>query len=127
MGEDQTPFLGLILFLSGRTDLFNSDSRHLLVFYQIRDIDCDEFFGDRRSHYFGCRSLSYLLSVRMRLDEVDDGPKSRFFSTRVLEVTDQRIKTMAEIIQSVRIIKMYCWETAFSRKICSIRRLALAD
>jgi hypothetical protein len=30
---------------------------------------------------------------------------------------------MSEIIQSMRIVKMYCWETAFDNKIRSVRKL----
>ncbi|CAF4718803.1 unnamed protein product [Rotaria sp. Silwood1] len=41
--------------------------------------------------------------------------------TEVLKITDQRIKIMSEIIKSMRIVKMYCWESAFERKICHIR------
>ncbi|CAF3773412.1 unnamed protein product [Rotaria sp. Silwood1] len=43
------------------------------------------------------------------------------FSTEVLKITDERIKIMSEIIKSMRIVKMYCWESAFERKICHIR------
>jgi hypothetical protein len=30
---------------------------------------------------------------------------------------------MSEIIKSMRIVKMYCWETAFENKIRSVRKL----
>ncbi|CAF3680029.1 unnamed protein product [Rotaria sordida] len=39
----------------------------------------------------------------------------------VLKITDERVKIMSEIIKSMRIVKMYCWESAFERKICHIR------
>jgi hypothetical protein len=44
------------------------------------------------------------------------------FRNKILQVTDQRVKIMAEIIRSMRIVKMYCWETAFDRKIRHIRK-----
>ncbi|CAF1590799.1 unnamed protein product, partial [Adineta steineri] len=42
--------------------------------------------------------------------------------TKILQITDERIKIMSEIIKSMRIVKMYCWETAFIQKICLIRK-----
>ncbi|CAF1354990.1 unnamed protein product [Rotaria sordida] len=42
-------------------------------------------------------------------------------SAEVLKITDERVKIMSEIIKSMRIVKMYCWESAFERKICHIR------
>ncbi|CAF3968250.1 unnamed protein product [Rotaria sordida] len=50
---------------------------------------------------------------------------SRFilhFRNNILQVTDQRVKIMSEIIKSMRIIKMYCWEMAFDKKIRHVRR-----
>jgi hypothetical protein len=44
------------------------------------------------------------------------------FSAKVLEVTDQRVKLMSEIIKSMRIVKMYCWESAFERQIRLLRK-----
>ncbi|CAF4608413.1 unnamed protein product, partial [Rotaria sp. Silwood2] len=45
-----------------------------------------------------------------------------YLRTRILQVTDERVKLMSEIIKSMRIVKMYCWETAFYNKIISIRK-----
>ncbi|CAF3828800.1 unnamed protein product [Rotaria sordida] len=50
---------------------------------------------------------------------------SRFilhFRNSILQVTDQRVKIMSEIIKSMRIVKMYCWEMAFDKKIRHVRR-----
>ena len=44
------------------------------------------------------------------------------FRTKILEVTDQRVKIMSEIIKSMRIVKMYCWESAFNKKIRLVRK-----
>ena len=44
------------------------------------------------------------------------------FSTKFLKITDERVKIMSEIIRSMRIVKMYCWESAFDRKIRNIRK-----
>ena len=44
------------------------------------------------------------------------------YSTKTLQITDERIKIMSEIIKSMRIVKMYCWELAFVKKICLIRK-----
>ncbi len=43
-------------------------------------------------------------------------------SEKIVQVTDERIKIMSEIIKSMRIVKIYCWESAFIKKICLIRK-----
>ena len=40
----------------------------------------------------------------------------------MVQVTDERVKLMSEIIKSMRIVKMYCWESAFVKKICDLRK-----
>jgi hypothetical protein len=40
----------------------------------------------------------------------------------MLRITDERIKIIAELIKSMRIVKMYCWETAFENKIRCVRK-----
>ena len=40
----------------------------------------------------------------------------------MLRVTDERIKLIAELLKSMRIVKMYCWETAFEEKIGLVRQ-----
>jgi hypothetical protein len=44
------------------------------------------------------------------------------YRTRILQVTDERVKIMSEIIKSMRIVKMYCWESAFDQKIRCVRK-----
>ncbi|UJR14779.1 hypothetical protein I4U23_001767 [Adineta vaga] len=49
---------------------------------------------------------------------------SRFFlrlRAEILKITDERVKTMSEILKSMRIVKMYCWESAFESKVRHIR------
>ncbi|CAF4697955.1 unnamed protein product [Rotaria socialis] len=41
---------------------------------------------------------------------------------KIMQVTDERVKMMSETIQSMSIVKMYCWESAFAKKILSVRR-----
>ncbi len=43
-------------------------------------------------------------------------------SADILKVTDERVKIMSEIIKSMRIVKMYCWESAFEKKVRSVRK-----
>lgn len=43
-------------------------------------------------------------------------------SAKVLKVTDERVKIMSEIIKSMRIVKMYCWESAFEKKVRHVRK-----
>lgn len=35
---------------------------------------------------------------------------------------DERIKIITEFIKSMRIIKMYCWESVFENKVRRIRK-----
>lgn len=44
------------------------------------------------------------------------------FRTRILQVIDERVQIMSEIIKSMRIVKMYCWESAFEQKIHRVRK-----
>ena len=40
---------------------------------------------------------------------------------RMLRTTDERIKLITEFIQSMRIVKMYCWESVLENKIRGVR------
>jgi ATP-binding cassette, subfamily C (CFTR/MRP), member 1 len=42
-----------------------------------------------------------------------------------MTVTDQRIKSMNEILNGIRVLKLYAWEMAFIRSITSIREKEL--
>lgn len=75
----------------------------------VRPIVCLSSVSDRlRSSSYSSQSIAYL-----------DGLFSR---TRILQVTDERVKIMSEIIKSMRIVKMYCWESAFDQKIRGVRK-----
>ena len=41
---------------------------------------------------------------------------------KAAKVTDTRVKLMSEVINGIRVIKMYGWEYAFSRLITKIRK-----
>ena len=41
---------------------------------------------------------------------------------KILQITDERVKIMSEVIKSMRIIKMYCWESAIDEKIRHVRK-----
>ncbi len=42
--------------------------------------------------------------------------------SRMLRITDERIKMIAELMKSMRIVKMYCWESAFEKKVYGVRK-----
>ncbi|KAJ8255155.1 hypothetical protein GJAV_G00201630 [Gymnothorax javanicus] len=44
-----------------------------------------------------------------------------YFRKKCLSVTDQRVRLMNEILCSIKAIKMYCWESAFTQNIHTIR------
>ncbi|CAF1175851.1 unnamed protein product, partial [Adineta ricciae] len=61
-------------------------------------------------------------TLTLLLVQVSFGRLFVYLRTRILQVTDERVKIMSEIIKSMRIVKMYCWESAFINVIQSIRR-----
>jgi hypothetical protein len=72
-------------------------------------------------------SLIGRLMVNLRYAGSDEDETLLFstqlnFRRKIVEVTDERIKLMSEIIKSMRIVKMYCWEAAFERNIRLIRK-----
>jgi len=42
-----------------------------------------------------------------------------------MTVKDQRIRTMNEILNGIRVLKLYAWEMAFIRSISGIREIEL--
>ncbi|XP_053721093.1 ATP-binding cassette sub-family C member 12 isoform X1 [Synchiropus splendidus] len=41
--------------------------------------------------------------------------------TKIVRITDSRVRTMNEILSSIRLIKMYAWEDSFEKKIAELR------
>lgn len=39
-----------------------------------------------------------------------------------LAKTDQRVSMLTEILNSIKIVKMYCWELIFSEKVTNLRK-----
>ena len=108
--------------LLAHSDRHSRYDRSLLALHQVHIVDCHWLYHTPYSHRFGNQSLSTPLSVGVS-DSVSYGVGIGILSRRrILQVTDQRVKTMSEIVQSMRIIKMYCWEAVFERKIRSIRK-----
>ena len=44
---------------------------------------------------------------------------------RIATFTDKRVNLMDEIINGMKVIKLYCWEYHFTKIIADIRRYAL--
>lgn len=42
------------------------------------------------------------------------------FRWKAMLVTDSRVRTMNEILSSIKLIKMYAWEDSFEKKIAGI-------
>ncbi|EDV20618.1 uncharacterized protein TRIADDRAFT_60846 [Trichoplax adhaerens] len=47
--------------------------------------------------------------------------KARVFQVKQMKLTDERIKTMNEILNGVKVLKLYAWEKSFIAKVLSIR------
>jgi len=50
-----------------------------------------------------------------------------YLRSRILQKTDERVKIMSEIIKSMRIVKMYCWESAFEQRIRRARKREIIE
>ncbi|XP_041813283.1 ATP-binding cassette sub-family C member 12 isoform X2 [Chelmon rostratus] len=44
------------------------------------------------------------------------------FRWKAIVITDSRVRTMNEILSSIKLIKMYAWEDSFEKKIASLRK-----
>ncbi|CAM2724338.1 unnamed protein product [Rotaria socialis] len=71
-------------------------------------------------NYIACIAIGYTLMLILLVSLI--GSLLVYLRRKVLKVTDERVKTMSEIIKSMRIVKLYCWESAFEKKIRSIRK-----
>ncbi|ESO12440.1 hypothetical protein HELRODRAFT_105347 [Helobdella robusta] len=47
--------------------------------------------------------------------------KSRMFQTQQMALKDTRVKMMAEILNGIKVLKLYAWELSFQTKILNIR------
>jgi ATP-binding cassette subfamily C (CFTR/MRP) protein 5 len=45
---------------------------------------------------------------------------------RTVKITDERAKTMAEVLNGIKLLKLYAWEAAFADKVANIRRREIA-
>uniref|UniRef100_A0A3Q2Q4P1 ATP-binding cassette sub-family C member 5 n=1 Tax=Fundulus heteroclitus TaxID=8078 RepID=A0A3Q2Q4P1_FUNHE len=44
------------------------------------------------------------------------------FRWKAMQITDNRVRTMNEILNSIKLIKMYAWEESFEKKIAGLRK-----
>ncbi|CAF1074324.1 unnamed protein product [Adineta ricciae] len=42
--------------------------------------------------------------------------------SKLFQITNERVKILSEIVKSIRVVKMYCWESAFIQKVLSLRK-----
>lgn len=40
-----------------------------------------------------------------------------YFREKSIDITDSRVRLMSEILESIKLIKMYAWEKYFSQKL----------
>ncbi|XP_019616414.1 PREDICTED: multidrug resistance-associated protein 4-like [Branchiostoma belcheri] len=67
--------------------------------------------------------LGYLL-VHLALSSVV-GKVIAKYRSQIAQKTDDRIRTMSEIISAMRVIKMYTWEKPFSEIVANLRKLEI--
>ena len=49
-----------------------------------------------------------------------------YLRTKVVPLTDRRVTQMNEIVNSIRLIKMYAWESSFVDRVLRVRRAEVA-
>lgn len=94
----------------------------LLVFCQIHCFDCHWIYPSTVSHSNSLQSYIPSFSVRTLHIIIYLTIIFSYVRNKILQVTDDRVKTMSEVIKSMRIIKMYCWESAIDKKIRQVRK-----
>ncbi|XP_042072575.1 ATP-binding cassette sub-family C member 12-like isoform X2 [Haplochromis burtoni] len=62
--------------------------------------------------YVICIPIEYLLAYLTNV-----------FKTKAMVIKDKRVHTMTEILNSIKLIKMYAWEESFEMKIAELRKL----
>ncbi|RUS69236.1 hypothetical protein EGW08_023002, partial [Elysia chlorotica] len=70
----------------------------------------------------GITSLIFLLPTNARLTTILQG-----LQTRQMALQDQRIKLVNEILNGVKVLKLYAWEPSFQKKILEARRLEVLE
>jgi hypothetical protein len=117
----------IIATLSGRTLGIDSCHRLLLALRTLHLSHCCRIYVTTSSHP-DCVRSSLCLSEVIRRPITPLTPSSRsIWRTRILQVTDERVKIMSEVIKSMRIVKMYCWESAFDKRIKNVRTWVTPD
>lgn len=106
----------------GRTAGADLRDGALLALCQIRRVHRHWIHTVAVGYSSALRSLVRLSPVRMNEFSFVTSFICALASTRILQVTDERVKIMSEIIKSMRIVKMYCWESAFVRIVQSVRK-----
>ncbi|CAF5141139.1 unnamed protein product [Rotaria magnacalcarata] len=116
-------------FSSGEiTNLFSNDATQIQLFLisfnflwsTPLDIIAMIFLFWHFMNYISLIAIGYTVLIALIATLI--GHIAVYYRTKILQVTDKRVKLMAEIIKSMRIVKMYCWESAINRKVRSVRK-----
>ncbi|CAF1442641.1 unnamed protein product [Adineta ricciae] len=70
--------------------------------------------------YISLIALGYtfiVLLLQLLISQILIGFKSKLF-----QITNERVKVLSEIVKSIGVVKMYCWESAFLQKVLSLRK-----
>ena len=70
--------------------------------------------------YISLIALGYtiiVLLLQLLISRILIGFKSKRF-----QITKERVKVLLEIVKSIRVVKMYCWESSFIQKVLSLRK-----
>ena len=74
-------------------------------------------------HVYGCYAPGFITDCNLSFYNLQQILFS--FRSKTAVLTDERIKTMNEIISGIRVIKMYTWEEPFAKLVADIRRSVL--
>ena len=95
---------------------------HILAFREIHNSNSYRLHTSALVFYHLYRSYLSLFSVCHYYTFSSTNNSLSYYREKILQQTDKRVKIMSEIIKSMRVVKMYCWESVFENTVRLVRK-----